>query len=172
MFVLLTVKPLYKSFFMLSYFLKDSMYYSESKYLIICCWKPCKKTSLYFWSSLGTSAVASLHPKWKMGSNFIPSSCWMRVWLCEKTKIVKAECLGGRPLLTLLRLCYSGWESKDLVNTLACLCYIQFWNRALGVIDTISSCSGTSLPLRLKPSEILPQKLILPIMVCFPLLNF
>lgn len=156
---------------MLSYFLKDSVYYSESKYLIICCWKPCKKTSLYFWSSLGTSAMASLHPKWKMGSDFIPSSCWLRVWLCEKTKIVKAECLGGRPLLTLLGLCYSGWESKDLVNTLACL-FISNSGAEHSLELLIPYQAVAILPLRHKPSEILPRKLILPIMLCFPLLSF
>lgn len=51
---------------MLTYFSKDPLYYSESKYLIICCWKPCKNTSLYFWNTLVTSATVSLHPKWIM----------------------------------------------------------------------------------------------------------
>lgn len=59
-----TMKLLYKTSFLLTYFSKDSLYYSESKYLIICCWKPCKNTSLFL-KSFG-DICHSLHSKWIM----------------------------------------------------------------------------------------------------------
>lgn len=179
MFDLLTVKPLCKSSFMLVYFLKDPLHYSKSKYLIIGCWKPCKKTCLYFWNPLGTSATASLHPKWKVGSDFIPWSCLAGVWLCEKTKIMKAECLREAFCYSfkVMLLSQRKWRSSQCIGLFDCIVSKSetehFLESSIPVIDwwlQVYTC--TSALLRHKASESLPLKLTLLTMLYLPPIRF